>query len=153
MLIRPLTGRILNNKGDLARDASNLRAVAFAQRKVGVDHPNPFSPGHQRDFAHGRADRQFPLSGSRKFARDTVELPLVGHLNDRQMRFEHYFDDGDTAGAAAQFARQGRPAEWLLGRVTADDLGDHQEQVGVVGLLAGRGEHRVGPAHDDVSGG
>src|SRR6516164_1093666 len=33
--------------------------------------------------------------------------------------------------------------EWLLGRARADDIGDHQEQVGVAGLLAGCGQHSV----------
>ena len=46
MLVRPLTGRIINNKGSCSR-RKQPTGSRFAQRKVGVDHPNPFPPGHQ----------------------------------------------------------------------------------------------------------
>ena len=46
MLVRPLTGRIINNKGSCSR-RKQPTGSRFAQRKVVVDHPNPFPPGHQ----------------------------------------------------------------------------------------------------------
>src|SRR6516165_4167984 len=46
MLVRPLTGRIINNKGSCSR-RKQPTGSRFVQRKVGVDHPNPFPPGHQ----------------------------------------------------------------------------------------------------------